>query len=278
MTCPDWPLCNGKLIPSMGGGVILEWSHRFVALIEGFVLLGLFVAAWRVRRQIAGIEPALAALGLVFLVQVGLGGATVRLWNSPVSVMLHWAAAMLLLSVLATLALLAVLAPPRGTRFAPAPHAVALGIAALCGFVAMCAGSYVSASFAGLACTTFPDCNGTLLGQTAGEFAQMVHRIAAGAFGLAAIAAVSLALARGSRIARIFACIGLALLAVQIALGAANVFLLLPTVLREAHAANASATFIAFVLAAAVAACDPVHAALGAIPARERAPRMVQSA
>jgi heme A synthase len=281
MTCPDWPLCNGKLVPSMEGGVLLEWAHRFVAFIEGFILIGLFFAARRVRRRIAGVTPLLAALGLVFLVQVGLGAATVHLANSPLSVMLHWAAAMLLLAVLAGLALLAFLQPPAGFRFAPPPHALALGLAAFFGFVAMCLGAYVSSSFAGLACTTFPDCNGTLLGASPPQFVQMLHRLSAGAFALASIAAVWFAFARGSRIVRAFAVLGGALTALQIVLGAANVVWLMPTALREAHAANAIAAFLAFALAAAAAACDPARAALPDLtgaPGRERSPRVVQRA
>jgi heme A synthase len=260
MTCPDWPLCNGKLVPSMEGGVLLEWSHRLVAFAEGFVVLGLFAAGWNVRRRIAGVGPMLAALGCVFLVQVGLGGATVHLANSPLSVMLHWAAAMLLLAVLAVLALLAFLEPPAGARLRAAPHAVALGIAALFGFIAMCLGSYVSSSFAGLACTTFPDCNGTAFGTNGAQLLQMLHRQSAGAFALAALGAGWLAFARGSGLVRLFAAAGCLLTALQIALGAANVVWLLPTALREAHAANAVATFVAFALAAAAAACEPARA------------------
>jgi heme A synthase len=281
MTCPDWPLCNGKLIPSMDGGVWLEWSHRFTAFVEGFVLLGLFVAGWNVRRHVAGVVPMLGALGLVFLVQIGLGAATVQLSNSPLSVMLHWAAAMLLLAVLAALALLAFLEPPAGATFTAAPQALALGLASLLGFVAMCLGAYVSSSFAGLACATFPACNGTLFGASGPEFVQMLHRLSAGAFALAALAAVRIAFARGSRIVRIFAALGGMLTALQMLLGAANVVWLLPTALREAHAANAIATFVAFAMAATAAACDPTRAALREAPdgsGRERTPRMVRSA
>ncbi len=281
MTCPDWPLCNGKLIPAMGGGVVLEWSHRFVAFIEGLVVLGLFVAGWNVRERIAAVGPMLGALGLAFLAQVALGGATVQLANSPLSVTLHWAAAMVLLALLATLALLAVLAPPPGSRFAPRSHGLALATAALLGFVAMCIGSYVSSSFAGLACATFPDCNGTLFGRNGAELAQMLHRLFAGAFALAALVALRLAFVRGSRLVRLFAGIGGTLTVVQIALGAANVAWLLPTALREAHAANASATFVAFVIAAAAAACEPARARLRSVPAkgaRERTRRVVRSA
>jgi heme A synthase len=49
---------------------------------------------------------------------------------------------------------------------------------------------------------------------------------------------------------------GVGLLCLQIGLGAGNVVWQLPTLLREAHAANAAATFVVFIVAAAVAAIE----------------------
>ena len=129
-------------------------------------------------------------------------------------------------------------------------------------FIAMCLGAYVSSSGAGLACLGFPTCGDTTsLG--APQIAQMLHRLAAG---LVAIGA-TIALARvfggaTSRRLRLMTALGYGLLLVQIALGAANVRWLLPLGLREAHAANAGATFIAFIIALVIAWIDaPLNAA-----------------
>jgi heme A synthase len=277
MSCPDWPLCHGALIPALGGGVIFEWSHRLVALLEGFVVLGALAAGWNARRRIAGVTPVLAFIAGVFVVQVALGGLTVALANSPWSVVVHWGTAMLLLAGLTALAVLAVVRPRR-VALPRTPLAGLIAAAAALAFAVMCAGAFVSSSGAGLACATLPACDGgSWTGVSAAQHAQMLHRVLAGAlFALTTLLAYAALVGSSPRV-RAAVLTGYGLVVIQALLGFANVAWALPTVLREAHAANACLVYLAFLGALVLAAVDgtapaaarsTARAAAGAEPAR----------
>ena len=256
MTCPDWPLCHHALIPALQGGVVLEWSHRLLALVTGVLMIAAFAAGWRARRRIGGVPAVLGYIAAIFAVQVALGGLTVALSNTPWSVVVHWGTAMLLLAGLTALALLAVVEP----RTVTVRHSLLGGVLAACAvfaFLTMLAGSYVSSSGAGLACTTLPACDGgSWNGTTVAQLAQMTHRWIATAFFACATLAAYVAVFGTTARVRTATLFAYALVVLQIMLGIANVAWQLPTVLREAHAANACLAFVAFVAALMFAAID----------------------
>jgi heme A synthase len=88
----------------------------------------------------------------------------------------------------------------------------------------------------------------------------MLHRIAAATFLVTALTAAIVAAPNSMARVRAWAFGGAALALLQVALGIANVVWRMPTLLREAHAANAALTFLAFVIATFLATIDPVPA------------------
>jgi heme A synthase len=273
MTCPDWPLCRGAVVPVLHGTVVLEWLHRLLAFVETFVVAGIVVTGLRLRSAIPPLGRLLLALAAVFVLQVLLGGATIKFANSPLSVMIHWGAAMLLLAVLTSLTVVAFAydsaQPP--SPFEPRRGTLPVALAAGWAFVTMCAGAYVSSSGAGLACLSVPGCGPGFLGQTVPQTLQMTHRLLAMALVLLVIAAAVL-LPAYQRRATVALRVAVALVALQFTLGVLNVVWLLPTALREAHAANAVATFLALVVATVLTALEPA-----AVPLAGRSSRRIVS-
>lgn len=272
-TCPDWPLCHGRIVPWMGGGTMWEWAHRLLAFMVAPVVVWLIIEAWRKRDRSPFIAPTVATIAALFLAQVLLGAATVRLANSPASVVLHWGTAMAFIAALSAMAIFAAAAEreqsPAPRRFGRGWEINAvLGVTAVVAFLTMCVGAYVSSSGAGLACLSIPGCAGNVVVYTDGQYVQMLHRFAAGITLICAAASLAVAWARpASARVRAAASVGAGLVCVQVLLGLLNVALRLPTDLREAHAINAALTFLAFVVATLFAALDS-----GAIAARKALP------
>jgi heme A synthase len=263
MTCPDYPLCRGRLVPAFDGGVVWEWAHRLTAVaLCILVVIAIVTALHRRNASIPFVRAAAAVVGALFLFQVFLGAATVRLSNTPVSVVWHWGTAM---ALIAALAALAIFASSGAQQRAANDRAVAtvLAFAAGVAFITMCIGAYVSSSGAGLACVTIPGCAGNVVVFGNGQYVQMLHRLAAGASLLAAVAAFAFAWVKhASGRVRAWTSAGLALVFLQIILGLLNVAFRLPLDLREAHAANAALIFLCFV-------CATTLASLEASPVRE---------
>lgn len=73
----QWPLCDGGVLPQSLPSFI-EWSHRLVAMITGWFIIGTTIWAW--RRDESRYARAFATLATVLLpLQISIGAVTVTL-------------------------------------------------------------------------------------------------------------------------------------------------------------------------------------------------------
>lgn len=245
LACPDWPLCQGRLIPPLESHVLIEWFHRLVALLVSVSILAL--AALSLGR--AALRPRLGGLALLLVsllgMQVLLGALTVWKLLDPSVVSGHLGVALLIFSTLIAFTLRARRAgePAGAARPArPAGLLPAFATATALTYVQALLGGMVSSHHAGLACPDWPTCFGEWLPPLEGLVGlQMAHRF--GAYLLTAAVLVAAAIARPAPEARVRAAgpLALALVVTQVVLGVSNVYLRTPVWLAAAHLAVAAA-------------------------------------
>jgi heme A synthase len=268
-----WPFCNGDVVPGVDLNSIVEYTHRVLAIVVGFMLLAIFVMAWRRHRQY--LLPATGLLVLV-IAQGALGGATVEENLEEAYVAAHLCLAMLLLG-----GLLYLYRSVSGANVTDGgPRLRALGavasVAVLCTIVA---GGYMAGTQnygradyqlgegAHHACgKEFPTCNGEFMPFGKAELVDihLTHRAFMYIAALLVTSLVVVAVRRGVLTRYAWALAGL--LAVQILVGALNVWLDEYELLILLHLALGTLLW-----------ATTLGMTLQLAPARERAPRRAEA-
>mgnify|MGYP005840430053 CR=1 FL=1 len=174
LSCPDWPLCYGQWLPfpAPEGGyvaegvtysltqVLLEWGHRLLAAVVGFMFIAVLFSAWRLRRENSRFFPLALAAFLVLFVQIKLGGLTVILDNVNWSVAVHLGNAIVFYALLLLLLMAAI--RPSGSKGITADFITksALWAAPIMVYITMLLGAMVSTSHGGGVCGGLFDCAG----------------------------------------------------------------------------------------------------------------------
>ncbi len=106
LACPDWPTCNGKIIPELKGPVLIEYTHRVFASITGILIIITGYYVWKEKKD--SVLMKLAYLTPIFLVlQVFLGAFSVQSKLNPLIVTAHLGIAVIIFGMsLATTILL----------------------------------------------------------------------------------------------------------------------------------------------------------------------------
>lgn len=251
---PDWPLCNGELVPLMDFPTFVEWSHRLAAAVVSLLVVAVAAHAWWPGRGDAWrpYRRLMAwAVGLL-AVQVMLGAVTVWLELPPASVILHLGTAMALLGVLVAGTARALSGRPSGRAGGDERLGWWTAGAAL---VVVLMGALVANLGAAPACGGFPLCDGSAL--PAGGWRVQLHwghRLAAYAL-VAWCLWLPLRVGRsrpGDGAAKVWAWAAAGVAALQLGAGAAMVTRGLPMDLRVVHMAVGAALFGVLVALAAV--------------------------
>jgi cytochrome c oxidase assembly protein subunit 15 len=243
--CPDWPLCKGNLVPPLEAKVWVEFSHRLMASVVGFLIAGLVYAIWRRRKQDPLLWRAGIVAGVLLALQIIVGGITVDTQTAAGVVAIHLSIALTLLTTLIFITARLFRAEDHPlVRLEVLPCIVLAGVFAL-----VITGAFVSQKHAGLAYPDWPLFNGgvTPSSSEAGQL-QYAHRIVAGSVGLLFLVLFVQAVRShvSPRVVWLLTGAGVLFVA-QALLGAANVWLELATSVRIAHLALASAVWAVLV-------------------------------
>ncbi len=180
----SWPLCHGEFIPAYAFETLVEYSHRLVTGVEGFLILGVAVAAWPLRRRRPELRALIPLLIVTLLLQSGMGAWAVRSPQAPVVMASHFgislvcfAAAFLTWRVLRE----GIGARPKATVGSIPSGFRWLAWGTLLFSVAVAyLGAYVRHTNNELACSTWPLCNGEVFPALTGPVAiHFGHRLAA---------------------------------------------------------------------------------------------------
>jgi cytochrome c oxidase assembly protein subunit 15 len=255
LSCPDWPLCHGALVPNLKlTGVVYEYGHRvFAGVVSALYLLGA-VVGWRdpaLRQRFRGL---FLGLGALLFVQAVFGGLTVLLVDKSDGIArpATWTVAshLILGNTFAALSLLTALSlreidqpevPTQGTR---SPWIKPLAILWTCSLLAqMLIGGTIAGSLRGLACAEFPTCNGGVWFPNFDGYVavQLVHRC--NAYLLVLVGWTLSWLLRGKgRLGLVANGLGWLILA-QVSLGAMNVWSQMKPHVTTAHSLVAALLF-----------------------------------
>jgi len=228
--CPDWPLCQGDVLPEFQGATAIEFGHRMFAGVTMLTVALAALLAFRARSMAPAVYRLLVGSLALILVQAGLGGVTVLTELHGMAVVAHLILAMITLALLTAAAIWA-LCPPGGVGLGIGLTSASVVLAAV---VIVLGGSLVGTGLSA-ACPGVPLCDERTVSWRP-SLLHGAHRLATGfLMVLLVMVAVQLRRNRGTRMLKALYHGVLLLMAAQIVVGLVSVLQILPTGLRVLH-------------------------------------------
>jgi heme a synthase len=176
---PEWPLCNGEVIPILENETLIEFAHRVIGLLLAILVVTLFVL---IKRNKSNKTLQTAGNWLVGLLTLQiLAGAVVVVLDLPTIVItVHLLVAMLFMLVLLGIYRTEshTLIEMRLSDNRKLKVVFQLNILIILLLVTMGFGAFIKHEYYGLACGWL-DCRETLLPVTTPEILQTGHRVLA---------------------------------------------------------------------------------------------------
>jgi heme o synthase len=225
--CPDWPLCFGDWLPPADLNAWIEHTHRLVAAAFVGPLVGAvaLITVLSRRRSDRPLLVAAVVAGILVIVQSLLGAAVVLQGLAAELVTAHLAMALTVQAAAIFLAERAARGPMPAAHPRPAlTRLVAMTAAAV--FAQMLLGSWVTGHHAGLAFSDVPLMDGAIV-PAIGSDTHAIHAahraLSVVVAALVTWTAVAIHRSTGAALPRRLSLLLVGLVAVQIALGLANV-------------------------------------------------------
>ena len=128
--CPDWPLCEGRVVPATAGHQVIEYTNRLLSAVVGAVALLTWLVARRMPDAPRALRRLAAALALSAILQVPLGAITVVSGLHPLAVGSHFLLSMVALALATLVAIRAIdWREGRERRWEPRRGVLAAGVA-----------------------------------------------------------------------------------------------------------------------------------------------------
>lgn len=176
---PEWPLCNGKVIPTLQGDTLIEFAHRVIGAILGVLTIILFAKVKRAKMSYA-VRTAANWMVVLLIFQV-LMGAIIVWFHLPTFIIAgHLIIAMLYLACVLVIwrrstermVIQRVVLNNQQQKKITRHIKVLLGLVLLILFV----GAYVKHDFIGTSCG-WATCGDSVMPSTGPELIQTTHRL-----------------------------------------------------------------------------------------------------